>query len=91
MKPGLEDIGRALRNRRTTLGVSQDRLSESSGITQARISGIERGANARIATLVSLSRSLGMEFVLVPRDKLPETEALLDGRDPSVPLYSEEE
>ena len=91
MKPGLEEIAHALRNRRTSLGVSQDNLSTTSGITQARISGIERGANARIATLVSLSRSLGMEFMLVPRELLPQAEALISGQDPESPLYSDED
>ncbi len=74
-----QHVGEALRKRRKELGLSQNLLSQKTGVTQARLSGLERGANSRIGTAVLVARTLGLELVPVPRELLPVVEALLEG------------
>lgn len=54
MKDINRNIGRAIREIRNSLGLSQEQLAELSGLHRTYISGIERGN--RNITLVSLSK-----------------------------------
>jgi transcriptional regulator with XRE-family HTH domain len=56
--------GEQLRARRVSLEISQCHLAELSGIGQTVISRIERGADARWATMIRLFKALGCETVL---------------------------
>ncbi len=62
-KPDLVDIyvGSRIRDRRTSLGMSQDRLGEILGVTFQQVQKYERGVN-RIAAkrLLDMSRALGV-------------------------------
>jgi len=51
------------------------------GLTQARLSQIEHGKNARIDTLQSYARALGLELLLVPQRQLSLVRSMLDRRD----------
>lgn len=75
----IEAFGEALKKRRKEMGYSQSVLAERSGLTQPQVSALERGANMRMDTALLLARTLGHEIVLVPRELLPATEALLAG------------
>lgn len=91
----LESIGDTLKRRRRALGLSQDALAQKAGVTQAQISSLERGANARTATTVAVLRALGLEMVFAPRELVPTIEALLEGSTVSggeeKPLYALED
>ncbi len=92
---GLNQIGEALKQRRMALSLSQDALAEKSGITQAQISGIERGGrNARIGTVTMIARTLGLEMMFVPREKQPAVQFLLAEKfedEGEHPLYALED
>lgn len=91
----LESIGETLKRRRRDLGLSQDALAHKAGVTQAQISSLERGANARTATTVAVMRALGLEMVFAPRELVPAIEALVEGNSVSEgeekPLYAIED
>jgi len=60
--------------------LSQRELAERTGIPQGHISRIERGeVDLQVSSLVELVRALEMDLVLVPREKLYQTRALLGG------------
>jgi transcriptional regulator with XRE-family HTH domain len=71
--PG-EQLGALRRSRR----VSQRHLSEVSGVDQADISRMERGADARLGTWLRLFAALGYESVLMPIASCEETQDLLE-------------
>lgn len=57
--------------------MSQGDLSERIGITQAQISRFEGGrTDLRLGSLVERGRGLGLEVILVPREKVPAVLAL---------------
>ena len=90
----LESIGHVLKRRRATLGLSQAAVAAKAGATQPQISALERGANVRASTLLSISRALGLEPMFVPREILPVVEAILEapGREAQErPLYALED
>ncbi|WP_425458245.1 helix-turn-helix domain-containing protein [Collimonas rhizosphaerae] len=61
---GRARIARNLRDWRATRGMSQDKLSELSGFTQAYISQIENGTcNIRIDSMEKLAEVLGIDLV----------------------------
>jgi len=92
---GLSEIGGVLKQKRAALGLSQDALAEKSGVTQAQISGIERGAkNARLGTVIAMARTLGLEMMFVPREVAPAVQALSGGKGGEhgeLPMYAIED
>lgn len=48
-------------------GMTQGELSAVLGISQARISTFENGADMRVSTLQEITSALDLELVLVPR------------------------
>ncbi|MFI5348194.1 MAG: helix-turn-helix domain-containing protein [Elusimicrobiota bacterium] len=58
--------GRQLRALRRARRVSQRHLADASGVDQADISRIERGADARLSTWKTLFLTLGYDAVLLP-------------------------
>jgi len=77
MHPTVQQIAIHLREVRETRAISQRRLGERIGLTQAQISRFEGGrADLRLGSLVELARGLDLEVVLVPRRKVPAVEAL---------------
>ncbi len=75
------------------LGLSQDALAQKSGVTQTQISGIERGGtNVRVGTLMAVARTLGLEMMFVPRERLPAVQVVLNGETgDEPPLYALED
>jgi len=71
-------LGRALRDARRQLGLTQHQLSAMSGIAQPTISNIERAVTGTsVDTLLRLLNYLGLELVLQPRPEL-DPKALWD-------------
>jgi transcriptional regulator with XRE-family HTH domain len=67
--------GEQLRTLRGDRGVSQRQLAEESGVDQAFLSRLERGADARWETWKKLFGALGYEAVLAP---LPVSEEAVE-------------
>ena len=65
-------VGKNIRERRITLGYSQEELADLCGRHRTYIGSVERGErNITLATLVSLSEALGVTPVtlLIPEDR----------------------
>ncbi len=85
----------ALKSAREKRGLSQRAFSQEIGVPQSRISKIESGAvDLRTSNLLELSRALGLEVMLVPRQLVPAVKSVIDqtgkaGRDYEMqrPLY----
>lgn len=56
-------LGKALRERRTSMGLTQSAVRD---IRQATISKIERGGDVTLDTLIGYAAALGLELVLAP-------------------------
>ena len=80
MKYAITDITEKLKAAREAKGLSQRKLSQLSGVPQAHISKIESGhVDLRISSLIELSRALGLELTLVPRNTLPAVNTIARG------------
>ena len=80
MNPMLEDLALALKQARTGKALSQRAAGELSGVHQYQVSKIEKGrVDPRLSTLLQLSRAVGLELRLVPRQALPAVDGLLRG------------
>lgn len=78
------DITEKLKAAREARGLSQRELSELAGVPQSHISKIESGSvDLRVSSLVQLSRALGLELKLIPRNTLPAVNTIVRGREGS--------
>ena len=72
-----DSLGRAIRNRRRTLGLSQEELAWRCGLNRSYITDIERGArNPSLKTIARLAEALQMPLYALLREaeqKLPES------------------
>ncbi len=69
----------ALKSAREKRGLSQRAFSREIGVPQSRISKIESGAvDLRTSNLLELSRALGLEVMLVPRQLVPAVKSVID-------------
>lgn len=74
----LVQIGQLLKAARKDLGYSQKRVADGAGISRLRYHDIEAGRSAaRITTLISIARALGLELMFVPQVWVPAVNALL--------------
>jgi len=72
MKYAITDIAEKLKATREAKGFSQRKLSQLAGVPQGHISKIESGnVDLRVSSLIELTRALGLELTLVPRNTLP--------------------
>ncbi len=71
----IDQIGTAVRRRRKLAKLSQEQVSELTGIRQATISSLESGdRNARLKTLLDVLTALNLELVVRDRTKGPNIE-----------------
>jgi len=78
MSYALKDIGLSIQKERDRKGLTQRSLAAKAGTTQARVSNIENGEiDLRLSTLIEFARALDLEFVLVPRQKVPAVQAII--------------
>ena len=69
-------LGRTLRDRRKSLGLSLEDLSRLSGPTVPTLSHIERGKrDVKLSTLITLTKALRIEMpdLFIEKDKPPDT------------------
>ena len=60
---GCARLGDAIRARRESIGLSQERLAEQAGVHRTYVSMLERGvANPTIGVMLSVSRVLGVRL-----------------------------
>lgn len=72
--PWHQDIQKARKDRRIT----QQELSEMTGIHQSRISQIETGhGGAKLSEVVAMSEAVGMALVMVPENALESIQAAI--------------
>lgn len=92
-------ITEKLKATREARGLSQRALSRLAGVPQSHISKIENGSvDLRVSSLIELSRALGLELTLVPRNTLSAVNSIVRGseggsQEPGVgtPAYSLDE
>lgn len=60
----LKNIGETIRNRRTALGVTQERLAQISGIGLRTIREIEKGNPRSLSILIKVADVLGLTLQL---------------------------
>jgi predicted transcriptional regulator len=78
--------GRAIRDRRRQLGLSQTQIAQLSGKTQSQIARLEAGLDdPRLSSVVQVSRSLGTEIIPVPVRLLSAVRHLLKFHEQSSP------
>ena len=71
-------LGQAFKQRRLELGLTQAELARRIGTTQSYIAAVERGdRQTRWSTVLEIARSLELEPMLVPRERLSAVEAVL--------------
>ncbi len=71
-------LGRAIRQARKELGLSQDALSKKSGVSRPQISDIESAkCSPRATTLFELLRALDCELLILPQNETSRLDDLL--------------
>ena len=65
-------IGRHLKKRRISANLTQNELAEATGISKNRISQIESAGKTSLASLVAISRKLGLLQQLLSTYEMPE-------------------
>jgi len=95
MNIAIIELTKKLRLTRKSKGLSQRAFAELVGIPQSRLSRIENGnTDLQTSSLLELSRSLGLELMLVPRQVVPLVNSLMrdisssEATSEEKPLYS---
>ncbi len=74
----LQEIGQSILAERERQRLTQRVFATKTGATQARISKIENGeTDARLSTIIEFARTLDLELMFVPRQKVPAVKAIL--------------
>ena len=78
----IQSLIRQLAGRRKGLGVTQTQLGNQLGVKQAYISRLEKGnVDVRASTLIEIARLLGVEVMLVPKEKVQMVLPVIQGSD----------
>jgi transcriptional regulator with XRE-family HTH domain len=67
-----------LKNRRKVLGLRQKDMLLKAGMTRQQYNRLETRGNPRLDTLELLAKELGMELLLIPKEKLVAVKELLE-------------
>lgn len=91
----IEELMETLKQARLKKGLSQRSFAKKIGKPQSYLSRIEKGdVDIQTSNLIELARNLGLELVLVPKERLPVVTHLIrqiaasDGRNEIKPLYN---
>lgn len=78
----MSNIIEQLKAARQARDLKQADLGKKLGLPQSHVSKIEQGAtDPRLSTVADMARVLDQELVLVPRQLVPQLQALLYGED----------
>ncbi len=72
---GIQEIGRAVRARRSSFGLSQVELAEIAGISYRPIVQLEQGRSIRLDTLMQICGALGLELDVAAQARLTNEES----------------
>ena len=79
MRHSIQLLTDALKSAREKKGLSQRAFSKTIGVPQSRLSKVESGAvDLRTSNLLEITRALGLEVMLVPRQLVPTVRSLVD-------------
>lgn len=68
-----------LKKRRTALGLKQSDMLMRAGISRQQYQQIESKGNPRLNTLDLVAQGLQCELMLIPKDKVAQVQAILEG------------
>ena len=78
MRETIQPLTDSLKAARRRKSLTQRELSEKVGISQGRLSRIERGVvDLRTSSLLELARGLDLELMLVPRQLVPTIKSIV--------------
>lgn len=69
-----------IKQRRKALGLRQEDMGQRIGMLRQQYQYLEAKGNPRLDTLELVAKGLDSEVMLIPREKLLEVRALLDGK-----------
>ncbi|MDH2895332.1 MULTISPECIES: helix-turn-helix domain-containing protein [Rahnella] len=75
----LKQLPELLKQRRIQLDLNQKDMLMRIGMSQQQYQRIEAGADPRLSTLLRILEGMDLEMMLVPRQRVQEIEALLEG------------
>lgn len=75
----LKQLPEFLKQRRIQLDLNQKDMLMRIGMSQQQYQRIEAGADPRLSTLLRILEGMDLEMMLVPRQRVQEIEALLEG------------
>lgn len=75
-----------LRRRRKQLGLLQKDMLLRVGMTRQQYNQLENKGNPRLDTLELVAEGLGLELMLIPKDKLSDVKDILEGRAKLAPV-----
>lgn len=64
------EIGKALRQRRRTLGMTQQEIAKEHGMVYATVRAAEQGRDVSMRTLLNICESLKMRIHIVPENNI---------------------
>lgn len=70
-----------LKKRRLELGLKQKDMLLRVGISRQQYQHLEAKGNPRLETLALIAKGLNTELMLIPKEKLPDVRAFLEGEN----------
>jgi transcriptional regulator with XRE-family HTH domain len=64
------EIGKKLKERRRTLGITQQEIAKEHGMVYATVRALEQGRDVSMRTLLNICESLKMRIHIVPEDNI---------------------
>lgn len=64
------EIGKQLKERRRTLGITQQEIAKEHGMVYATVRALEQGRDVSMRTLLNICESLNMRIYIVPEDNI---------------------
>lgn len=64
------EIGKKLKERRRTLGITQQQIAKEHGMVYATVRALEQGRDVSMKTLLNICESLKMRIYIVPEDDI---------------------
>ncbi|MBF1803695.1 helix-turn-helix transcriptional regulator [Alloalcanivorax profundimaris] len=75
----MASLRQQIKQRRKALGLRQEDMGQRIGMLRQQYQYLEAKGNPRLDTLELVAKGLDSEVMLIPREKLLEVRALLDG------------
>jgi len=76
----MASLRQQIKQRRKALGLRQEDMGQRIGMLRQQYQYLEAKGNPRLDTLELVAKGLDSEVMLIPREKLLEVRALLDGK-----------